>query len=126
MAEVAAARGADDLGAGHPVARVDTRLDRVELGGLDEARPAGARVELRIRAEELRPAPGTAVDPGLLGVGVRAREGPLGRLLPKHGVLLRREALAPLLVRQLDPSRHHITTSETATNWVTAATTTRR
>jgi hypothetical protein len=126
MTEVPATRGADDLRAHNPVARVDARLDRLELRRLDEARPAGARVELRVGAEQLRPAPRAAVDPRLLGVGVRARERPFGRLLPQHGVLLRREALAPLLVRQLDASRHHITTSETATNWVTAATTTRR
>ena len=46
---------------------------------------------------------------------------------PQHGVLLGAQALAPFGVGQLDPTRHrHITTSETATNCVTAAATTSR
>src|SRR6187402_2182290 len=66
VAEVTAAGGADDLLAHHPVTPVDPYLDGLELGGLDEARPARAGVELRLRAKQLRAAPGTAIDPGLL------------------------------------------------------------
>ena len=98
----------------------------LKTGRLDEARPAGAGVELRLGAKQLRAAAGTPIDAGHLGVRVRARERPLRRLPSQDGVLLGREALAPLLVGQLEPSRHHATTSETATNCVTAAATTSR
>ena len=84
-------------------------------------------MELRVRAEELRTAAGTAVDAGILGVRVRACERPLGRLPAEHGVLLGGQARPPLLVGQLDPrAAIYTTTRETATNCVAAAATTRR
>ena len=102
MAEVAAARRAHDLGANHPVARVGLRDDAVERRRLEEARPAAARLELRVRAEELRPAAGAAVDAVAVLVPVRAGERALRALAPQDLVLLGREALAPLLVGELD------------------------
>ena len=93
----------------HAVAQVEPRLDRVELGGLDEARPARARVVLRVRAEELGAAARAPVDARLLRVPVRPGERSLGALPPQDRVLLGRQALAPLLVAELDPARpsHH-------------------
>src|SRR5689334_13185660 len=126
MTEVPAARRTDDLGADHAVARVGTRLHRLEVRRLDEAGPARPGVELRLRAEELGAASRAPVHAGLLGVGVGPRERPLCCLPAKDRVLLRRQTLAPFRVRQLDPPRHQITTSETATNWMAAATTTSR
>ena len=96
VAEVAAAGGAGDLGADHPVARVDVCVDALERCRLDEARPARAGVELGIGAEQLRPAARAAVDAGRLRIGVGAGERPLGSLLPQHGVLLGGEAGPPL------------------------------
>src|SRR4051794_28562690 len=69
VAEVAAARGAGDLGAGHPVGRVDVGVDALEIHRLDEARPAGARVELGVGPEQLRATAGTTVGAGRLRVG---------------------------------------------------------
>src|SRR6187455_768627 len=106
VTEVPAAGGADDLLAHHPVAPVEPYLDGLELGGLDEARPARAGVELRLRAEELRSTPGAAVHAGVFGIRVRPRERTLGRLLPQHGVLLGRQPLTPLLLAQLDLAGH--------------------
>src|SRR5262249_45664866 len=94
--EVAAAGRAGDLGADHPVAAVDVRVDALERHRLDEARPACARVELRLGAEELRAAARTAVDAGRLGVEILAGERPLGALLAQNVVLRGREPLAPL------------------------------
>ena len=64
VAEVTAAGGAHDLGPGHPVARVRLGHDAVERRRLEEARPARARVELRLRAEELGATARAAVDAG--------------------------------------------------------------
>ena len=98
---MAATGGAGDLGADHPVARVDVRVDALERGGLDEARPAGAGVELGVGAEQLRAAAGTAVDAGHLRVGVGAGEGALGPLLAQHCVLLGGETGTPLGVGEV-------------------------
>ena len=104
--EVPTACGADDLGARHAVARVDALLDRVERRRLHEARPPGPGVELRVGAEELRATARAAVDTRILGVGVRAGEGSLGRLPAEDRVLVGRQSGAPLLVRELDRARH--------------------
>src|SRR5919106_1264277 len=101
--EVAAARGAHHFGPHHAVAPVLLGDDAVEARGLHEARPAGARVVLRLRAEELRAAAGAAIDPRLLRVDVFAGERALRALAPQHLVLLRRELRAPLGVGLLDP-----------------------
>src|SRR5262245_34900583 len=123
VAEVAAAARTRHLRPHHPVGRVDLRVDAVERGRLDEARPAGARVELRLGAEQLRPTAGAAVDARLLRVDVGAGEGPLGALPAQHLVLLRAELGPPIGVRLLD-ALAHTTTAVTATNCVAAATTT--
>src|SRR5436190_22571388 len=98
VAEVTAAVAADDLGALHEVAVVGTQLDRLGDSRLGEARPAGARVELRVGIEELRAAGCAAVVAGLLVVGVLAREGRLGARPAQHLVLRGRQLLAPLAI----------------------------
>ena len=125
--EMAAARRTEHLHPRHAVAQVEPGLDCIELGGLDEARPARARVVLRVGTEQLAAAAGAPVDACLLGVPVRPAERPLGAVLTQNRVLLGRQPFAPLLVAELDlPLGHYITTSETATNCVTAAATTSR
>ena len=53
VAEVTTAAPADDLGALHPELAVGLGLDRFGHQRLGEARPAGARLELRVRVEQL-------------------------------------------------------------------------
>ena len=99
VAEMAAAGGAHHLGAHHAVARVGLGDRRSRGRRLDEARPAGAGVELRVGAEELGAAAGAAVDAGVLRVDVLAGERALGALPPEDLVLLR--ASAPRATRRL-------------------------
>src|SRR5581483_5459306 len=66
MAEMAAAAAAQHLGADHAVAVVLDQLDVGVRGRLVEARPAGAGLELGVRAEELGAAARAAVRAVLL------------------------------------------------------------
>src|SRR5690349_2124695 len=104
--EVAAAGPARHFRADHPVAAVLVNLDVRVLPGLGEARPAGAGIELGVRAEQLGSAARAAVDPVVLHVHVAAGERPLGALLAQDLVLLRRELLTPLLICLLDLRSH--------------------
>ena len=78
VAQVRAAAAAEHLVADHSVAVVRPDLDVLGDGGLGEARPAGAGVELGARAEQLRAAGPAAVDPVVLRIGVLAAERRLG------------------------------------------------
>ena len=98
VAEVAAAAGAHDLGADHEVRAVLAGLDGLAEHGVGEARPAGARVELRVGAEQLVAAAGAAVDAVALLVDVLAGERGLGGGVAQDLVLVGVELLAPLLV----------------------------
>src|SRR5918994_625837 len=106
VTEVAAAGRAHDLRARHPVARVRLGDDAVEGGRLEEARPAAARLELRVGAEELRAAARAAVDAVSVLVPVGARERALRPLVAEDLVLLGAQTLAPLRVGQLDLLGH--------------------
>src|SRR2546427_530757 len=75
---------------------------------LVEARPPGAGVKLRVRAEEVRSARGALVRSAVLGVDVLAGEGRLGALAAQDLVLLGGELAAPLLVCLLDLLGHSI------------------
>src|SRR5581483_10561395 len=86
--KVAAARGAEHLGAHHPVARVDLLRDRLAGGGRGERGPPAARVVLRVGGEELGSAAGAVVGARLEHVVVLAGERALGALLAQHAVLL--------------------------------------
>ncbi len=59
-------RSAEDLGTAHEEADVRPQLDRSSDSRLGEARPARARVEARLGAEQRRAARGAAVVAGLL------------------------------------------------------------
>src|SRR2546423_2902319 len=107
VAQVRTARGAGRLDAVHEVAEVVVELHGVRRGRIPEARPSRPRLELRVGAEQLRPARPASVHALGVLVPVGARERGLGSLLPEHLVLLRRQLLAPFLLRLLDPGRHH-------------------
>src|SRR4030095_8429935 len=132
--EMAAAGRAHHLRANHPVARVRLRHDAVERRGLEEARPAAARFELRVRPEQHGAATGAPVDAGRVLVPVGAGEGSLRALVPEDLVLLGSQALAPLLVREVQLGLEETrvaraaqrTMSESATNCVAAAAMTSR
>src|SRR5436190_15846552 len=67
------------------------------LDRLPETRPAGPRVEFRLRAEQLSSTTGTSIDAALLRRGVRTGERALRSLVAQHVELLGRQAPAPLL-----------------------------
>src|SRR3990172_6465009 len=66
-------------------------VDRSPIG-----RPAGARVELGLRAEQLAAAADAAVDAFVLAIVIVPAEGALGALLAGHVVLHGRELGTPL------------------------------
>jgi hypothetical protein len=94
VAEMSAARRTHDLGSNHPVARVGLGDHAVERRRLVEAGPTASRLELRVRAEQLRAASRAAIDPGSARPS-RRRERALGALAAEDLVLLRRESRPP-------------------------------
>src|SRR5829696_9153238 len=96
MAEVTTTALADDLLAHHAVRDVALDLDRVGDQRLGEARPAGARVELGRRVEQLGTTTGAAVHAVVVTVPVLPGEGALGARLSQHLVLLGVQLFAPL------------------------------
>src|SRR5712692_7446922 len=98
VAKVTAAAAAHDLGTPHQQAVIRPQLDRLGDRGLVEARPAGARVELGVRAEQPGATAGAPVEAVLVVVDVRTGERHLGVRLTQHAVLQRGQFLAPLLV----------------------------
>src|SRR5690242_18040073 len=99
VAKVAAAAAADDLGAPHEQAVVRPQFDRLGDGGLVEAGPPGARVELGVRAEQLGAAAGAPVEAVPVVVDVLSGERHLCVRPAQDVVLLRGQLLTPLLVR---------------------------
>src|SRR5438105_13862178 len=99
---MAATRGTAHLGSWNRHAPVAADLEGVLANGLVEAGPARARVEFRVRAEQVGAAAGAAVDPLVLHVHVCAGERGLGRRLPQNLVLVRRQLLLPILVGEGD------------------------
>src|SRR5215212_7073185 len=97
VAEVAVASGASHFRACHAVRAI---FDRLYGAGecLRETRPSGTRFELGVAGEERIAAAGAAVRTVVLDIEVRPAERPLGAVLAKHRVLLRRESLPPLFV----------------------------
>ena len=91
MAEMAAAAAAMDLDAAHAPGVVAARCDSIG-NGPNEARPAGAAVELVARGEERKGAAGAEEGASSLLTVERARAGALGRGLAKHAILSRGEA----------------------------------
>src|SRR5947209_5020694 len=81
VAQMAAAFGAEHLGADHAVADVPLFVDMAVDGGLGEARPAAAGIELGIGLEQHVAAAGAHISAGAVVVLIFAGEGTLGRLL---------------------------------------------
>ena len=70
VTEMTTAAAAHDLGALHAELTVGLRLDRFRHQRLGEARPAGARLELRVRVEQLGATTRAAVDAVVVTVPV--------------------------------------------------------
>src|SRR5690242_16927790 len=90
------APAAQHLGAAHEPGIVRLLLDRARLDRLPEARPAGAALVLRLRAEERLAAADADIGAGRLRIGVLAGPRPLGPVLTGDLVLLRRQLRLPL------------------------------
>lgn len=80
VAEVAVASGAEHFESNHAVAAVGAHPHAIRLGGLEERRPACARVELRVAAEKRKFAAGAVVHALLLVVVEDAAEGGLSAM----------------------------------------------
>src|SRR6516164_4800339 len=98
MAEMAAAFGAQHLGADHAVARIRLLVDMALERRLGEARPAAAGIELGIGLEQHVAAAGANIGAGAALMLILAREGTFGRLLAQHRVLHWRKLAPPLLL----------------------------
>src|SRR5690242_8853062 len=88
VAEVAAAARADLLGAHHAVAGVADIADVRLVVRPEEARPARARIELAVGAEQRQSAEAAGIDAGLLVVEEHAAERRLGTVLEQHAMLV--------------------------------------
>ena len=97
VAEMAIAARAQDLDAHHAVAAIGLGRDVLVGDRLEEARPAGARIELRVRRKQRQPATDARIDAGALVVEQRAAERPLGAMRARDRELLRRQLFLPLL-----------------------------
>src|SRR4051812_45235536 len=93
--QVSIATCAENLCAYHPVAGINFGADIILPGRCGETRPAAARVELRVRAEQLVSASHTFISALFLRIVIFTCEGSLRSLLASDGVLLRRELLSP-------------------------------
>src|SRR5262249_33592269 len=97
------------FGPDHEEAAVLVKLYVLPVCGLPEAGPAGARVELGVRTEQLGAASRAVVRPIIVGVPVLARECALCALLAHDVVLLRRQLLAPFPLGLVNPRTHVLT-----------------
>src|SRR5213080_899637 len=95
--EVAAAAGTRDLGATHPKSTVFMQLHGAPLDRLPETRPAGPRLEFRLRAEQLSSTTGTPIHAAFFRRGVRTGERALRSLAAQHRELPGRQTPTPLL-----------------------------
>src|SRR5437867_6980436 len=95
MTKVRPAVAAEDLSSAHEEAVVGAQLHRLQVGRLVEAGPASTRIELRLRAEQLRATGGATVGAVRLGMNVLATEWPFRPLRPQDVVLLRAQLGAP-------------------------------
>ena len=98
VAEMSLAFGAADLGPAREQRPVLVLAHRGGAGGGVEARPAGAGIVFRFRAEERRAAADAMIHAVALLLGIRMTEGALGSVLACHPKLIRRERLAPFRI----------------------------
>src|SRR5258706_2138681 len=101
VAVMAAAAHAVVLGALHEELAVDRGAEHAR-DGREEARPAGAAVELHRGGEKRQSAPGTGEYARALLAVERTRAGALGALVAQHVVSRRRQAFLPFGVGQLE------------------------
>ena len=88
VAEVAAAAGAGDFRALHPVTGVTDAVNVGLVERREEAGPAGAGVELGVGAEQRQPAQPAAIDAAALVVEEHAAERRLGAVVQQHALFL--------------------------------------
>jgi hypothetical protein len=98
MAEVGAAIFANDFSAMHAdtVIRAEFNVRGVRRFG--KARPAGARIEFRVRRKKLRAARGALIDPLRMVVPIFSGECWLRAAFTHHVILLRRHFFLPFVV----------------------------
>src|SRR6516165_6577856 len=89
VAEMTAAAGADFLDTHHAVAHIAQTADMSIVIRLEEARPAGAGIELRAGTEQRQTAEAAGVDPLLVIIEEDAAEGGFRTVLEKHPSLVR-------------------------------------
>ncbi len=96
MPEVPLAPRTQHFGAEHADADILALFNIVCCDGMEKARPAGARVELRAGRKEGQVAAGAGVNAFFLMVVKRAAEGLFGPFVAQHLELFRCQPLAPL------------------------------
>src|SRR5215211_1757100 len=87
---------AQHLRADHAVGDIALLVDMAVHGRRRKTRPAAAGIELGVGFEQRLAAAGAGIGALAVLVLIFAGERPLGRLLAQHGVLHRRQFLAPL------------------------------
>src|SRR5579859_3039178 len=87
VSEVTAAACAHFLHPNHPVAGVAQALDVRLVIRAEETRPAGAGIELRVRAEERQSAEAACIDAVLLVIKKDTAKRSLGAVLEQHAAL---------------------------------------
>src|SRR5579884_2950804 len=90
------AAAAGDLGADHPEAGVGRFGNGAVMSRRDKARPSGAGIEFRVRAEELRAAADAFVGSTFVMIPILAGERRLGAFLARDVILLGRQLTPPL------------------------------
>jgi hypothetical protein len=89
MAEVAAAACADFFHPDHSIAGVANAFDVRLIVGFEETGPTGARVKLRVGAEQWQAAEAAAVSAVLFVIEEDTAEGSFGPVLQKNAPLIR-------------------------------------
>src|SRR3569833_954952 len=87
MSQVTPATCAHLFHPGHAVARITQALDVRLIVGTEKARPAGARVELGVGAEERQPTEAACEDAVFLVIQKAAAEGCFGAVLEQYAAL---------------------------------------
>src|ERR1700735_5798855 len=125
MAEMAIALRAQHTGPYYAMADVAFFVHMVLRRRRREARPAATGVEFGVRFKQRLAAPRAGIGARGFLMFIFAGEPPLGRLLAQHGILHRRQFLAPLAVALLDLAGHRLGVGhqvlpaihETAVSW---------
>src|SRR5262245_38428818 len=103
------ASSAIDFYADHTMTVIGLLADVLPGDRLKKARPAGARVELRVGQKQWEAATSTRIDTLHFVVEQHSAKGPLGTTGPQDSKLLGRQSLPPLVVTEDDLRRFHRT-----------------